>query len=96
MSDDKKVKFTGVNDIPICAMSLGTMRVNKTGTWRNIKPIIDYEKCTLCMFCWKFCPDAAVDIIDEKPIINYEFCKGCGICAVECNFDAIEMIKEEI
>jgi len=93
--EEKEIRFKSVKDMPPMAMSLGTMRINKTGTWRNIKPVIDYDKCIKCMFCWKFCPDASVDIKDELPVINYDYCKGCGICAAECPAQAIEMVKEE-
>lgn len=67
---------------------------NKTGGWRTLKPILDKEKCTKCMICWKFCPELSIDIIDEYPVIDYIFCKGCGICANECPKKCIEMVKE--
>ena len=76
---------------------------NKTGGWRTLRPVIDYSKCVRCMICWKFCPDAAIDIVpddpdskwDRKPVYNYDFCKGCGICYHECPVNAIEMVREE-
>jgi 2-oxoacid:acceptor oxidoreductase delta subunit (pyruvate/2-ketoisovalerate family) len=81
----------------------------KTSSWRDSKPVIDYDKCTRCGICWKFCPDVAIDLVAsqdlhapnerfaklEAPVINYDHCKGCGICATECPFDAIEMVREE-
>ena len=76
--------------MPPMAMSLGRMSWNKTGSWRNVTPVIDYEKCTRCMICWKFCPDLAITCT-EPPEIILEYCKGCGVCAEECPVKCIEM-----
>lgn len=70
----------------------GNSLKNKTGNWRSLRPVIDYEKCKKCGICWQFCPDHA---ISEDIKINYDYCKGCGICAKECPFNAIDMVKEE-
>lgn len=91
----KEIKFESEKDMPPMAMSLASMEINKTGTWRNIRPVIDYEKCVKCMNCWKFCPDASVEIEDDLPRINYDYCKGCGICAEECPKNCISMLKEK-
>jgi pyruvate ferredoxin oxidoreductase delta subunit len=63
--------------------------------WRIFRPILEYEKCTKCNLCWKFCPDVAIDI-DEMgwPWIDYDLCKGCGICAHECRPGALLMVRE--
>ena len=78
----------------IIPKSTGSMLINKTGSWRSSRPVIDEGKCTGCLICWKFCPDACIEP-GEKPKINLDYCKGCGICAEECPFDAIEMVREE-
>lgn len=66
-----------------------------TSSWRTLRPVIDRTKCTRCSFCWKFCPDNAIDLDPEGyPVIRDVHCKGCGICAVECPPDAIEMLVE--
>jgi 2-oxoacid:acceptor oxidoreductase delta subunit (pyruvate/2-ketoisovalerate family) len=70
------------------------MLVNKTGGWRSSRPVIDEERCTGCLICWKYCPDACIEP-DEKPRIDLDYCKGCGLCAEECPFDAILMVREE-
>ena len=36
-----------------------------TGNWRTYRPVIDHEKCTTCMNCYIFCPDACWQL-DEK------------------------------
>jgi pyruvate ferredoxin oxidoreductase delta subunit len=59
-----------------------------------LKPVIDLSKCIQCTICWKFCPDAAIDLADDNPVVNMDFCKGCGICAEECPKKCIEMVKE--
>jgi 2-oxoacid:acceptor oxidoreductase delta subunit (pyruvate/2-ketoisovalerate family) len=74
----------------------GSSKNYKTGSWRNLKPVIDYEICTLkCLLCYQYCPDSAVEKTENGPKINYDYCKGCGICAEECTKKAIKMIKEE-
>ena len=92
-----KIAFHGIKDLPPMAMSLRSMGANLTGAWRNIRPMVDGDKCTGCMICWKFCPDLAIDINTDKerPIINLDYCKGCGICAEECPKKCITMVEEE-
>ena len=91
----EKIEIKGERDMPVNAMSLGLMTWNKTGSWRNLRPVIDYEKCNRCMICWKFCPDACIRIDDQRPVIDYDYCKGCGICVEECPQDAISVVKED-
>ena len=62
--------------------------------WRTYKPVIDHDKCVLCMRCFLVCPDGVVDKSSKKLEIDYDFCKGCGICAYECKLKAISMEKE--
>ncbi len=88
----EKIDIKGAHDMPPMAKSLGRMSWNKTGSWRNVTPVIAYEKCNSCMICWKFCPDVAITC-EAPPKIIYDFCKGCGVCAEECPADAVEMIE---
>jgi 2-oxoisovalerate ferredoxin oxidoreductase delta subunit len=92
--DGKPVEITGAKDMPPMPASLGMMTHNKTGSWRNVKPVINYEKCINCFICWKFCPEPAIKIIDERPVINYDYCKGCLMCAEECPTNAIDTEME--
>jgi len=62
--------------------------------WRTYKPVIDSDKCVLCMRCFLVCPDGVIDKSGEKLEIDYDFCKGCGVCAYECKVKAISMEKE--
>ncbi len=91
----KHVKFEKESDLPLAAISLANTRYNKTGKWRSIRPVIDYGKCISCMICWKFCPDAAIEIIKERPQIDLDYCKGCAICAEECPVKAIRLEEEK-
>ncbi len=91
----KKVVFTSEKEMPTMVISIGSQTFNKTGAWRNIKPIIDLEKCIKCGICWKFCPEPSIDIVDEWPVVDYDYCKGCGICAEECPTKCIVMVEEE-
>ena len=93
MIEEKKIKFKGESDMPYIAVSLGTMRVNKTANWRAVKPILDEEKCIYCQICWKFCPEASIEPTSPPKII-LDYCKGCGICIVECPVNAISSVKE--
>jgi len=109
MDKNKKITLKGEKDMPPATISLSTTRVNKTGSWRSIRPEIDYSKCTRCMICWKFCPDSSILIVrkgnraapNEKlksepvPLIDYAYCKGCGICAEECPAKCIALKKEK-
>ncbi len=57
-----------------------------TGNWRIFRPVIDHEKCTTCMNCYIYCPDACwhLDEKTEKMVWNAKYCKGCLICVNEC------------
>ena len=91
--DLKPIEFKGASDMPPMPASQGSMRVNKTASWRSIRPIIDADKCKRCMICWKYCPEPAIFPTDP-PTIDYDYCKGCGICITECPFGAITSEKE--
>ncbi|MEM3383049.1 MAG: 4Fe-4S binding protein [Nitrososphaerales archaeon] len=72
--------------------------INKTGTWRTFKPIIDQSRCTKCGWCIVYCPEPCIyyeSKKDSKILIDYDFCKGCGICAEECPVKCINMVLEE-
>ncbi len=81
-----------VPDGPVASVS--SERVS-TASWRTLKPEIHLEKCTRCNFCWKYCPDVAIDF-DARgyPVVAEEHCKGCGICAEVCPPKAIAMVEE--
>jgi len=99
----KIIIYKKEKELPPSAISFASMNYNKTGNWRNFRPVINYAKCTSCLICWKFCPEGAIKLKKTKknnkevikPVINYDYCKGCGICWEECPTGAIDIIQEE-
>lgn len=78
-------------------LEAGSSRKYATGDWRSMRPVHSRERCINCLFCWVYCPDAAIRLEDGKVVgIDYDHCKGCGICARECpqKVHAIEMVPE--
>jgi len=70
----------------------------RTGLWRTMRPIINYEKCSGCWWiCSTYCPDGAINVRDDgKPDIDYDHCKGCLVCVAQCPPHAIEAIPEHV
>jgi len=87
-NDNPEIAFASKEDLPPMPASSGSMRINKTASWRSFRPIILEAKCKRCMICWKFCPEPAIAPTDP-PVVDYDYCKGCGICIEECPFEAI-------
>lgn len=54
------------------------------------KGVVDREKCTICLTCYRCCPHGAI-YWDDKAIISPLACQACGICASECPMDAIQL-----
>ncbi len=68
----------------------------RTGLWRTLRPVIDYERCNKCWWvCSTFCPDGAIKVVDTTPSIDYDHCKGCMVCVAQCPPHAIEAIPEQ-
>ncbi len=80
---------------PVIHAGLTSVEV-KTGLWRTLRPVIDYECCKHCWWvCSSFCPDSAIGVSEEGlPVIDYDHCKGCMICVAQCPSHAIEAIPE--
>lgn len=57
----------------------------------SAKAVVDREKCTICLTCYRCCPHGAI-YWDDKAKISPIACQGCGICASECPMDAIQLV----
>ncbi len=69
----------------------------RTGLWRMMRPVIDYDHCNRCTWiCSTFCPDSAINVDTEgRPQVDYDNCKGCMICVAVCPRHAIEAVPEQ-
>ncbi len=73
-----------------------TSVLTKTGLWRTMRPVIDYDLCHRCNWvCSTLCPDSAIKALaDGRPEIDYDHCKGCLVCVAVCPPHAIRAIPE--
>jgi pyruvate ferredoxin oxidoreductase gamma subunit len=79
---------------PAIRASANSVQV-RTGLWRTMRPIIDYDHCSKCWWvCSTFCPDSAIEVKDNRPIIDYDHCKGCMVCVGICPPHAIAATPE--
>ena len=69
----------------------------RTGLWRTMRPVIDYDCCNRCWWlCSTFCPESAISVDDNRsPTIDYDHCKGCMVCVAQCPTHAIVVQPEE-
>jgi pyruvate ferredoxin oxidoreductase gamma subunit len=81
--------------VPAIHAGLTSMEV-RTGLWRTMRPVIDYDHCNRCWWiCSTFCPDNAISVNEQRyPQIDYDHCKGCMICVAKCPPHAIAAIPE--
>ncbi len=70
----------------------------RTGLWRTMRPVIDYDLCGKCAWiCGSYCPDSVIALTDDDyPHIDYDHCKGCMICVVQCPRHAIAAVPEAL
>jgi pyruvate ferredoxin oxidoreductase gamma subunit len=75
-----------------------TSEAMKTGLWRTMRPVVDYEHCNRCWWvCSTFCPDGAIKVKEDSyPDIDYDHCKGCLICVAQCPPHAIRAVAENL
>lgn len=71
----------------------GSFVENKTGSWRVYRPEYSKDKCTMCNFCWFYCPEGCIYRKGDHMEFDMDYCKGCGICANECPVEAIKMLR---
>ena len=75
------------------AVGPGSFLENKTGSWKVFRPEYDKDKCTMCNFCWFYCPEGCIYRKSDHMEFDMEYCKGCGICSNECPAEAIRMVR---
>lgn len=90
----REKKQFGFEDIPENTAFEAGYLVSVNSGWRNVRPVVNTEKCVGCMQCYLYCPDGVISIEDKKAVIDYDFCKGCGICNKICKLNAIRMEAE--
>lgn len=67
----------------------------KTGLWRTLCPIIDYDRCNQCWWiCSSACPHNAINVDDNTPVIDYDHCVGCMVCVAQCPSHVIKAVPE--
>lgn len=73
-----------------------TSELANTGSWRTLRPVIDYDLCNRCWWvCSEFCPDSAIKVDDDGyPHIDLDHCKGCMVCVSQCPPHAIAAVPE--
>lgn len=88
---EREVPFGGIVPAPV-----GENRMMVTSNWRTYRPVIDHEKCNMCLNCFLYCPDACwhEDEAGEKMVWNPDYCKGCLICVSECTSEALSPAHE--
>ncbi len=59
----------------------------------NFQPVVNPDKCKLCLTCTKKCPMEIIESSNDKIVINLEKCLGCGICSSNCPNGAITLEK---
>jgi pyruvate ferredoxin oxidoreductase delta subunit len=75
----------------------GSSIKNKTGSWKDKKPVWDKTKCVHCGLCSIYCPEGAIKVIKDKKgnikriETDMNMCKGCGLCANICPIKCINM-----
>jgi pyruvate ferredoxin oxidoreductase delta subunit len=75
----------------------GRNPVFKKYSTRTMRPIVNFDTCSKCSFCWLQCPDTVFDVTPEGYFdANMDACCGCGICKEVCPVhDCIKMVSEE-
>lgn len=67
----------------------------RTGSWRQLRPVLEEEKCNRCWLCFVSCPEGAIALDErEYPRVDLDVCKGCLLCVHECPTHAFRVERE--
>jgi len=59
------------------------------------KAVINYNTCTHCGLCARYCRFGAISIINGKVTITETSCDGCKLCYRICPSQSVQMIKSD-
>jgi ferredoxin len=60
-----------------------------------VAQITDNSRCTGCGKCAKYCPTAAIKVIEKKVVLDTKKCIGCGQCVHQCVRFVVELIENK-
>ncbi|NOQ20457.1 MAG: 4Fe-4S dicluster domain-containing protein, partial [Desulfobacterales bacterium] len=58
---------------------------------RQVKTIIDHEKCIGCELCVKVCPNETISMQSDKAVVTGDRSLQCGHCVAVCPVDAVKV-----
>ncbi len=73
------------------ALRVAELLDNGVRTVAKNAAVVDENKCTICLTCYRCCPHGAIFWENGIAAISPVACQGCGICASECPMDAIQI-----
>jgi len=82
-----------LRDARAAALAAHALLSQKKLTVELSHPVVDPDKCVLCLTCIRSCPFRAMRIFAEEKRADSipEACRRCGICAGECPAKAITL-----
>lgn len=57
--------------------------------------ITDNSRCTGCGKCEKYCPTAAIKVVEKKVVLDTKKCIGCGQCVHQCVRFVVELVENK-
>jgi ferredoxin len=57
--------------------------------------IADNSRCTGCGKCEKYCPTAAIKVVEKKVALDTKKCIGCGQCVHQCVRFVVELVENK-
>jgi ferredoxin len=57
--------------------------------------ITDNSRCTGCGKCEKYCPTAAIKVVEKKVVLDTKKCIGCGQCVHQCVRFVVDLVENK-